>query len=222
MLVGKHRGGTGHQHLTVTTEGEPPLKQSLTLAAGALSLAILPLAACKDDGGNETTTTSSTSTSSGGSGGTTSSGGGSGGTTSSGGGHGGTASGGGPPPPFWDADFVPDQLPTPDTGNHNPGADCMTCHNTGDYLRLFAGTIYQADGTTPAPSVEIGVRDGDTLRTTYSATNGNFWFSDDGGTIDWMTAIVQARNANGDVLMYSPGEAGCNSCHTVELPITEP
>ncbi|RLB59804.1 MAG: hypothetical protein DRI90_14960 [Deltaproteobacteria bacterium] len=98
----------------------------------------------------------------------------------------------------------------------------MTCHNTGDYLRLFAGTIYQADGTTPAPSVEIGVRDGDTLRTTYSATNGNFWFSDDGGTIDWMTAVVQARNANGDVLMYSPGEAGCNSCHTVELPITEP
>ena len=86
-----------------------------------------PLTACNDEGSQDTTSTASstgTSTSSGGgTGGTISSGGGGmGGSTSSGGGSGGTSSGGGTPP-FWDGDFVPDQLPTPATGNHNAGAD---------------------------------------------------------------------------------------------------
>jgi len=198
----------------------------IVLGLGALLLAIVPLAACNDDGDSGATTTTSTSTSSGsgggGTGGTTSSGAGTGGATSSGGGTGGTTSSGGGTPPYWEEDYVPDQLPDPSTGNHNAGLDCMTCHNAGTHVRLFAGTIYQSDGTTPAPSVEIGVRDGDTLRTTYSATNGNFWFTDDGGTINWSTALIQARNANGAVAMFTPGGAGCNLCHTSSLPITEP
>lgn len=189
----------------------------ICLALVALGLTPLSLVGCDDDGAEGNTTTSSSSTS-GGAGGATSSGGGAGGTSSGGGA---TSSGGGEPP-FWDEPFVPDQLPDPATGNHNAGMDCMTCHSSGLHVRLFAGTIYQSDGTTPAPSVEVGVRDGDTLRTAYSAQNGNFWFSDDGGTINWPTAQIRARNANGEVIMLTPGAAGCNACHNNTLPITEP
>jgi hypothetical protein len=135
-----------------------------------------------------------------------------------------TAAGGaaGSPAAYWDTAYVPAQLPTPADGNHNADVGCMGCHATNDAVWLFAGTVHQQDGTTGAASVEVGVRDGANLYTAYSATNGNFWFPDNGGTIDWAAADVRMRNANGEAHMTSTASASCNQCHTGGMALVEP
>jgi len=108
-------------------------------------------------------------------------------------------------------------LPNPSNGNHNPGQNCIQCHVSGTSTEappwLFGGTVYKADGTTPAPNVQVGVNDGTNLYTAYSATNGNFWFGGS-GTINWAAAQVRIRNANGELMMAgATAAATCNLCH---------
>jgi len=118
--------------------------------------------------------------------------------------------------------------PNPPDGHHNPGLNCSQCHvsgsSTGATVWLFAGTVYKADGTTPAPNVQVGVSDGTNLYTTYSATNGNFWVPGP-GTVNWATAQVRVRNANGELTMAGATPAStCNVCHnaTIYPRITAP
>jgi activator of 2-hydroxyglutaryl-CoA dehydratase len=82
--------------------------------------------------------------------------------------------------------------------------------------------VYKADGTTPAPHVEIGVRDGTKLFKVCSAANGNFWQTKT-DTLAWANAEIRARNANGEAKMVSKSTTGgCNSCHGATLRIKEP
>jgi hypothetical protein len=118
--------------------------------------------------------------------------------------------------------------PNPADGHHNPGQNCIQCHvsgsSTGATVWLFAGTVYKTDGTTPAPNVQVGVSDGAILYTAYSATNGNFWVPGP-GTVNWATAQVRIRNANGELIMAGATPAStCNTCHnaTVYPRITAP
>jgi len=105
------------------------------------------------------------------------------------------------------------------SGHHNAGANCNNCHDGSGATDVppvpqwfFAGTVYKAGGTTGAPNVQVGVKDGNNLYTAYTGTNGNFFF---GGTatINWATAKVMIRNANGEASMASAASASCNSCH---------
>ncbi len=107
-------------------------------------------------------------------------------------------------------------LPDVPSGNHNAGRDCLTCHTgTSQAPRwYFAGTVYKAGGTSPAPNVQIGVNDGTNLYTAYSGTNGNFYLRTT-ATVNWASAQVRIRNANGEKLMIgATPAAACNSCHT--------
>jgi hypothetical protein len=108
-------------------------------------------------------------------------------------------------------------LPNPSNGNHNQGLNCIQCHvsgsSSGAPVWLFGGTVYKANGTTPAPNVQVGINDGTNLYTTYSATNGNIWLPAS-GTINWTNAQVRIRNSNGELTMAGATPAStCNLCH---------
>jgi hypothetical protein len=123
---------------------------------------------------------------------------------------------------FWEDDYDPNALPTPADGEHHDGDNCMQCHGDGNDVWLFGGTVYRSDGTTGAASVQIGILMGGSLRTAYSATNGNFWFADDGGSIDWANAEARMRNSNGEAIMPSPPASGCALCHSGSNLLIEP
>ena len=98
----------------------------------------------------------------------------------------------------------------------------MMCHTAavaaqigGGFVYAYGGTVYQADGITPAPNVEIGVRSGLVTYSTYSGTDGNFWMVGDPNAIVWAGVQVRVRNANGEKIKASTdaSEADCNSCH---------
>ncbi|MEZ4219809.1 MAG: hypothetical protein R3B13_02690 [Polyangiaceae bacterium] len=161
-----------------------------------------------------------------GTGGTGTGGTGTGGTGTGGVGTGGTGTGG--TAAFWNGAYNPNGTPNPASGKHNAGKDCLNCHKSGgpaSNLRwLFAGTVYKADKTTPAPHVQVGVRDGNSLYTAYSANNGNFWVPLGGNTVaNWATVEIRVRNANGEKAMISaPNSGSCNTCHAGTQVIFEP
>jgi len=119
---------------------------------------------------------------------------------------------------FWTAPYESSSGPA--DGHHNEGTACMGCHPGagGGQAFAFAGTVYQPSGNTGAADVEIGVRVGGQLYTTYSAVGGNFWLL--GNAIaDWSGAEVLIRNATAESIMLGtqgPPSADCNgaSCHT--------
>ena len=123
---------------------------------------------------------------------------------------------------FWTSAYNPAGLPTPDTGNHNAGDECGSCHAGvgGGPAFMFAGTVY-ISGSTPAPNVEVGVRVGGQFYSAYSATNGNFWVL---GTpiADWTNAEIRIRNENGEAAMSGEGDNSCNSCHQTGSRLLEP
>ncbi|MBI4953320.1 MAG: hypothetical protein HY908_14910 [Myxococcales bacterium] len=198
--------------------------RSILVIGGAALVAAAALGACKSDSEETNSTTTTTTTSS-----TTSS------TTSNtgGGGSGGTGQGGGGAAGFWDgaAAYDPAGLPNPADGNHQDGNNCMNCHTGGGAAPqwIFGGTVYEAGGTVGAANVQVGLLaaapGGAVLYTTYSATNGNFWIDAAAAgnpTIDWATAEVGMRNANGEVLMAGVPAATCNGCHTGGNVLIEP
>jgi hypothetical protein len=125
---------------------------------------------------------------------------------------------------FWEESYDPAGLPDVQNGKHSPGMNCERCHASGDETFLFGGTVYEADGTTAAPNVEVGVRDGTNFYSSYTATNGNFWVLATGGaTIDWANADVRVRNQKGERQKEITATSGaCNSCHTGAAALKEP
>ncbi len=125
---------------------------------------------------------------------------------------------------FWDGAYDSAALPTPASGNHNAGMNCHNCHTGGGAPQWeFGGTVYDASGSGVS-HVQIGVRDKDGLLTTYSAENGNFWLPATSPPIDWTTAEIRTRNANGEKIMPTgnSAQAGCNSCHIAGNKILAP
>ena len=111
-------------------------------------------------------------------------------------------------------------MPVQADGFHNPGTDCSGagCHGPGGAGGEFVlgGTVYQADGATPAANVQVGIDDGVASYYVYSGANGNFWVTGSSTAVTWANAEVRIRNANGEKSMgpTSPG-AWCNNagCH---------
>jgi hypothetical protein len=98
----------------------------------------------------------------------------------------------------------------------------MTCHEAsvaaivgGEFAFAYAGTVYQADGVTPAAGAEVGVRSGTTTYSSYSASDGAFWMAPTAVPITWTAVDVRVRNANGEKIKASTDatEPDCNECH---------
>jgi hypothetical protein len=104
---------------------------------------------------------------------------------------------------------------------HYTGQLCINpaCHrhNIG-----YGGTVYLANGTSTAGNIQIGIRSGNSLTTTYSGTQGNFYGSISGVT--WSTAQIAIRNASGTAVMPTNASASgeCNSCHGASNRIVVP
>ena len=144
----------------------------------------------------------------------------------------GTASSGAPsagaPATFeWPDAYDASAVPAPATGQHNAGASCMSssCHGSKVPF-VFGGTVYQADGVTGAPHVEVAISDGTLTLTAYSAENGNIWLPSSAGALDVSTAQIAIRNAKGE--RVKPASAGrgtaCNAggCHAATMRLLEP
>lgn len=140
----------------------------------------------------------------------------------------GTAGAAGTPAEFWADAYDPGGLPEPAEGGPSPthgvGEACGSCHDGsgGPPAFLFGGTVYEADGSTGAANVQVGVLVGTTLYTTYSAENGNFWVLGDPGDIDWPADDIRLRNENGGIANDNHGGTSCNQCHTGGIALTEP
>jgi hypothetical protein len=113
--------------------------------------------------------------------------------------------------------------PSARSNRHTPenpaGTPCMNCHDgsRGNIRRLlFAGTVYKdAAGKTPAPRVEVRVRDaqGNGL-SAYSDNDGNFFFERGQRPALAVPARAGMRDANDTKLMNNlMSEGDCNSCH---------
>ena len=105
-------------------------------------------------------------------------------------------------------------------GSHAGSNVCGNCHKSGgaasDDVWLLGGIVYDsAGGSTPVPSAEIGIKDGANFFQTYSASNGYFWLPSSAGPIDWTTAEIRIRTAQGELKMLTPPPNGdCQTCHT--------
>lgn len=128
--------------------------------------------------------------------------------------------------PFpWPSPFEPSA--TVGDGHHNPGTGCMStsCHG-GKVPFLFGGTVYQADGKTGAPDVEVGISDGVLTVTAHSASNGNIWLPSSAGQLDFPNAQIALRSAKGERTKPTTVGRGaaCNGggCHGAALRLIEP
>lgn len=139
-------------------------------------------------------------------------------------------SGGGSPPTAsftWPGAYDAQAAPMPADGHHNPGTGCMSssCHGSKVPF-LFGGTVYKADGTTPAPNVEVGISDGTLTLTAYSAQNGNIWLPSSAGAIDMTKALIAIRSGGGERVKPSTAGRGaaCNGggCHGSAMRLIEP
>jgi hypothetical protein len=104
--------------------------------------------------------------------------------------------------------------------NDNPrGQACLNCHGeSGPATRFsFGGTVYTSgDGTTPAPRVEVRLRDANgKALSAYTDNDGNFFFKLDPDGDFVLPAQVGARNAQATQHMLAPIAGGnCNGCHS--------
>jgi hypothetical protein len=101
------------------------------------------------------------------------------------------------------------------------GGSCFpACLNNGIAV---GGTVYQANGTDPAPNVQIGIWLNGTLFTSYSGSDGNF-FMNFLGAVDWSNAVVAVRDANSTKKMpANPNVSGnCSHCHNSTQRIVVP
>jgi hypothetical protein len=110
----------------------------------------------------------------------------------------------------------------------HPGACLAGCHEPGgsSTLRLaWGGVVYAADGKTRAAHVQVGVVSGGHKSFVYSRGDGLYW-SDDTAAVDWPTADIRIRSANGERPKANSDErdADCDHCHEESggsaLPLT--
>jgi len=105
--------------------------------------------------------------------------------------------------------------------DHFNGNACFaSCHA---HDMTIGGTVYQANCTSPASGVQIGVLSAGTLFATYAGTKGNF-FTTLPGNVDWTNADIAVRSARGTRSMSAnPNATGdCNKCHDRNHRIVAP
>lgn len=112
-----------------------------------------------------------------------------------------------------------------DHQDHFNGMGCISvaCHGTTNFTANASGTIYQADGTTPASNVQVGIFIDGALSTTYAGSQGNFWVTLPSVT-GFATARIALRTAAGTTLMpvNAAATGNCNGCHTATNRIMTP
>lgn len=104
---------------------------------------------------------------------------------------------------------------------HFTGMAChASCHS---HNFTAAGTLYQADGTTPLANAQIGILVDGTLTTTYSGSQGNFYVTF-GNSVNWSGAQMAIRTATGTSVMPANSNANgnCNDCHNSSNRIVAP
>lgn len=96
-------------------------------------------------------------------------------------------------------------------GHHNAGMDCMSsCHNHGFSL---AGTLYLADGVTPASNATVTVVDKNGFsQDIIASTNGNFFSY---LPVTYPVTIQASMCPSIQVMITPATTGGCNSsaCH---------
>jgi hypothetical protein len=116
-------------------------------------------------------------------------------------------------------------VPNPPDGHHNPGANCLMCHDQSQMapnLRwTVAGTLFDGiSSTNPTPGATIEIIDANGQRLLIpTATNGNFW-----------TALrvrfplqVRASECPADLkMMTQTFQGSCNGCHVPGMRIHLP
>jgi hypothetical protein len=125
---------------------------------------------------------------------------------------------------YWPSAYDPNGVPSAAESQYHlntpaSGQTCMACHSAGStestIQLVFGGTVFKADGTTPAANVQVGVVDGTKKYFVYTATNGQYWVK---GTdsLPWSTtADIRIRSASGEKAKKSTDDrnADCDSCH---------
>lgn len=130
-------------------------------------------------------------------------------------------------PGFW-TDLYSGTSGPSDHQVHYAGEACLRsgCHDASARTLVFAGTAFKADSEIPAANAQIGVKGTDgVLHAGYSGVTGNFWVLGN-AAIDWASAQICIRTANGELLKDAslPRGANCNDtgCHTADLRIPVP
>lgn len=107
-------------------------------------------------------------------------------------------------------------LTTPNgDGHHNPGTDCLACHNgNGAPLFTVAGTLYASiNGGSPVAGATIRLTDGKGANVDLvTGSNGNFYSS---GAVNF-PVTARASGCPNDTLMAAQVQssgASCNGCH---------
>lgn len=196
---------------------------STSIATALVS--VMLAASCSDDGGDggggSAGTTSDTGGTSNGTAGTVGDGGG-GGVDNAGGSSDQGAAGTSGTSEYWPDAYDENGLPDPASGEHNAGRACLDCHTSGSREWLLGGTVYLADGTSPAPNVEVGVSDGTEFLSAHSGENGNFWIPASEGSIDFDLAQVRIRTGDGEAVMSENVSGNCNDCHADQDALVAP
>jgi hypothetical protein len=114
------------------------------------------------------------------------------------------------------------------TGGGKPGDDCLQCHHQGGTGTpfTFAGTVYDATGTTPTGGATVHLEDsvGNVALAIAHATNGNFYGTD----FVMYPARAFATQCPDVLAMVAPVDmstgANCNTagCHTTGFRIHVP
>ncbi|HEY5958372.1 MAG TPA: hypothetical protein VIV60_17530 [Polyangiaceae bacterium] len=126
---------------------------------------------------------------------------------------------------FWPGAYDPagaavsSKVLTDHPGTGHPGACLKGCHEASGsaVLKLaYGGMVFQADKTTPAGNVQVGVSDGTHKSFIYSASNGYYWAPAASLTgMNWNDADYRIRNAKGErpkLAQHARG-ADCDDCH---------
>lgn len=135
-------------------------------------------------------------------------------------------------PDAYNPSGAPATYPTPQyhyEEDGHPGACLAGCHEPGGESKTltigWGGVVYQADGKTRAANVQVGVVSGAHKSFVYSRSDGLYW-SEDRSAVDWNTADIRIRSANGEKPKLSSDERGadCDTCHEESggsaLPLT--
>jgi hypothetical protein len=96
-------------------------------------------------------------------------------------------------------------------GHHHPGEDCLGgCHFHGFSV---AGTLYQADGTTPASGATVTVVDANHwTQDLVVSTNGNFYTF---LPVTFPVTVTASLCPNAQAMISHPAAGACNAsgCH---------
>ncbi len=127
---------------------------------------------------------------------------------------------------FWADTYNSAGLPAAHTtlvqhnANAHPGnclnAACHVASGTAVLKLAWGGVVYQADGKTRAPNVQVGVVSGTYKSFAYSRSDGLYWAEGTApDTATWMASDIRLRNTAGEKKKAAKDDRNgdCDFCH---------